>query len=127
MYRIDLISNLDQSTFRFNQHTVHSNEKHMVHNRNQILKAIAEHRDIIRSFGVSQLALFGSGARDERTKTSDLDFVVEFDKKSFDGYMDLKFYLEDLFNCSVDLVPINTIKPRLRETILGESVYAEGL
>ncbi|MCZ6635492.1 MAG: nucleotidyltransferase domain-containing protein, partial [bacterium] len=93
MYRIDLISNLDQSTFRFNQHTVHSNEKHMVHNRNQILKAIAEHRDIIRSFGVSQLALFGSGARDERTKTSDLDFVVEFDKKSFDGYMDLKFYL----------------------------------
>jgi len=59
--------------------------------------------------------------------TSDLDFVVEFEKKSFDGCMDLKFFLEDLFLCPVDLVIHDAIKLRLRETILKESVYVQGL
>jgi hypothetical protein len=55
-----------------------------------------------------------------------LDFVVEFERKSFDAYMDLKFLLEDLFGCSVDLVLKEAIKPRLREAILGEAVHAPG-
>ena len=53
--------------------------------------------------------------------------VVQFDKKSFDGYMNVKAFLESLFGCRVDLVLESTIKPRLRRTILGEAVYAAGL
>ena len=41
--------------------------------------------------------------------------------------MDLKAFLEELFGCRVDLVVRDTIKPRLRETILNEALYAPGL
>jgi hypothetical protein len=41
--------------------------------------------------------------------------------------MDLKFWLEDTFGCPVDLVLMDSIKPRLRPVILREVVYAEGL
>ena len=58
---------------------------------------------------------------------SDLDFVVEFEQKSFDAYMDLKAYLEELLGRRVDLVVAEAIKPRLRDTILGEALHAPGL
>lgn len=77
--------------------------------------------------GVRRLGLFGSAARGETTDASDLDFLVEFEKKTFDGYMDLKFLLESLFGCPVDLVIAETIKPRLRPFILKELVHAPGL
>jgi predicted nucleotidyltransferase len=99
----------------------------MVRNRETILKVLEENRDIIRSYGVKRLGLFGSCARGECNEVSDLDFVVEFEKKSFDAYMDLKLFLEELFGCQVDLVISDSIKPRLRSTILGEAVHAPGL
>jgi hypothetical protein len=71
--------------------------------------------------------LFGSVARGDATSASDLDFVVEFETKSFDAYMDLKAFLEGLLGCSVDLVLTDSIKPRLRATILSEAVHAPGL
>jgi hypothetical protein len=54
-------------------------------------------------------------------------FVVEFDKKSFDGYMGVKDFLEALFGCRVDLVIESAIKPRLREVIRREAMHATGL
>ncbi len=95
--------------------------------RDQILAKLTEHRDHIRSFGVRSLGLFGSAARGESATAHDLDFLVEFDQKTFDAYMDLKAYLEDLFGCPVDLVLANTLKPRLREPILNETIHAAGL
>ena len=93
----------------------------------QVLAKLGEERDNIRRFGVRSLGLFGSVARGENTSASDLDFLVEFDKISFDAYMDLKAYLENLFGCPVDLVLANTLKPRLREPILNETIHAPGL
>ena len=94
--------------------------------QNEILNLISEHRDDISRFGVRRLCLFGSAVRGEATQGSDLDFLVEFETKSFDAYMDLKFFLEDLFSCQVDLVIADAIKPRLRESILKEAVHAPG-
>ena len=71
--------------------------------------------------------MFGSAARNEASDASDLDFLVEFDRKSFDNYMDLKFYLEELIGRPVDLVLKDAVKPRLREPILAEAVHAPGL
>ncbi len=95
--------------------------------REQVLAKLGEERDNIRRFGVRSLGLFGSVARAENTSASDLDMLVEFEHKSFDAYMDLKAYLEDLFDCPVDLVLANALKPRLREPILNETVHAPGL
>jgi predicted nucleotidyltransferase len=99
----------------------------MIRNREEILKILEENRNTIRSYGVRRLGLFGSCARGECIEASDLDFVVEFERKSFDAYMDLKLFLEELFGCPVDLVISDTIKPRLRTTILGEAIHAPGL
>lgn len=56
-----------------------------------------------------------------------MDFLVDFDKKTFDNYMDLKFFLEDLFGRKADLVIKDTIKHRIRHAFLHETIYALGL
>lgn len=83
----------------------------------------------IRGYGVRRIGLFGSYSRGEQTETSDMDILVEFedDEKTFDNYMDLKFFLEDLFGLKVDLVMEGTIKPDLLPYILGSVKYAAGI
>lgn len=93
-------------------------------NHQIVLSTLRENHEIIRSFGVQSLALFGSVARDEATATSDLDFLVEFEGEiTFDRYMDLKFFLEDLFKQKIDLVIKQDLKPQIREAILNQAVY----
>jgi len=92
-----------------------------------ILSTLSANEAVIKSFGVRSLSLFGSSVRGEETKVSDLDFVVEFEKKSFDAYMDLKLFLEELFDRPVDLVLADGIKPRLRTAIMREAIHAPGL
>ena len=97
------------------------------HTRRSVLKTLADRREEVRAFGVRRLGLFGSAVRDEARGASDLDFLVEFQNPSFDSYMGLLEYLETLFGRPVDLVLANTLKPRLRESILRETVHAQGL
>lgn len=99
----------------------------MKKDKEQILSTLSANEAKIRSFGVRSLSLFGSSARGEDTPGSDLDFVVEFEKKTFDSYMDLKLFLEELFDRPVDLVLADSIKPRLRAAILREAIHAPGL
>ncbi len=66
-------------------------------------------------------------ARGDQSEASDMDFLVEFERATFDNYFDLKFFLEGLFGRKVDLVIKDNIKPRIRSTILQETVYARGL
>ncbi len=98
----------------------------MVKSPEEVFKRIEENRETLRRLGVRRLGLFGSIARGEASQASDLDFVVELERKSFHSYMDVKLLLEDLFACRVDLVLWDSIKPRLRPIILKEAVYAPG-
>ena len=79
---------------------------------------------MVRSrFGVKSLSLFGSAARNEATKESDLDFIVNFDGMiTFDRYMDLKIFLEDLFGKKIDLAIEDTLKPQIRQKILEDAI-----
>ena len=82
-----------------------------------------DHVGTIRAFKVRSMSLFGSVARDEATPDSDLDFLVEFEgAATLDGYMDLKYFLEDLFGCSVDLVTRKTLKPIISQSVLAEAI-----
>jgi predicted nucleotidyltransferase len=56
-----------------------------------------------------------------------MDFLVTLARPSFDDYMAIKFFLEDLFGRPVDLVLETDLKPRLRDSILGETIYVAGL
>ena len=92
-----------------------------------ILRALEEHRDELHQMGVRRIGLFGSYRQGTPSAGSDMDFLVVLEKPSFDAYMEVKFFLEDLFGCPVDLVMEETIKPRLRSSILEEVIYAQGL
>jgi predicted nucleotidyltransferase len=92
-------------------------------NREQILDRLIACRHELARLGVVSLALFGSAARGEMAVESDVDIVVEFrEPATFDGYMDLKFFLEDLLGRRVDLVTKKALKPALRSRIAGQLV-----
>lgn len=97
------------------------------HTAQGILNTLGTYQADLQRMGVRKLGLFGSYRRGTPTSKSDLDFLVVLERQSFDDYMEVKFFLEDLFDCPVDLVLEETIKPRLRPYILGEVVYAQGL
>ncbi|AGL03924.1 nucleotidyltransferase family protein [Desulfoscipio gibsoniae] len=100
-----------------------------MNNGNAILAKIETNMIKIKGFGVKKIGLFGSFARGEQNDTSDIDILVEFyqNHKTFDNYMDLKFYLEDLLNRKVDLVIAEAIKPDLKPNITGSVRYAQGI
>ncbi len=98
----------------------------MLLSRDEVFWQIGQHQVELRALGVSQLQLFGSVVRDEAGMASDLDFLVTLKENSFDSYMEVKHFLEDLFSCSVDLVLPDTIKPALQTAILQEAVHAPG-
>jgi hypothetical protein len=92
-------------------------------NRQFVLSTLKQHLDQIYSFGVHSIALFGSVSSNQASKNSDLDFLVEFEEEiTFDRYMDLKFFLEDLFNQKIDLVIKEDLKPQIRETIINQAI-----
>lgn len=73
-------------------------------------------------FGVRDLSVFGSVARDEATAASDIDLLVDFEgPATFDGFMGLKLFLEDTLGVKVDLVTRAALKPRLKSRIETES------
>ncbi|MDD5472614.1 MAG: nucleotidyltransferase family protein [Candidatus Methanoperedens sp.] len=94
-----------------------------------ILTKIEENTATIKRYGVKRIGLFGSYIRKEQKPTSDIDILVEFEKGkvTFDNYMDLKFFLEDMFKCKVDLVMKEVIKPDLKPYIIGSVKYAAGV
>ncbi|HEX7320504.1 MAG TPA: nucleotidyltransferase family protein [bacterium] len=76
-------------------------------------------------FGVLKIALFGSYAAGRQKRSSDIDILVQFkaSAKTFDNYMDLKFYLEDKFNSPVDLVIKESLRRELKPNILAQALY----
>lgn len=92
-----------------------------------VIEILKKHEDEIKAkYNVTKIGVFGSFARGEGKKGSDIDVLVEFREgyKTFDNYMELKFFLEDIFSRNVDLVTIKALKPQLKEDILQEVIYA---
>ncbi len=79
--------------------------------------------EIKQRFYVKSLAVFGSIARNQADDNSDVDVLVVFSQKaSFDLFMDLKFYLEDLLGTKVDLVTDKALRPQIRQVIERELI-----
>jgi len=92
--------------------------------REDVIQALRPHlEEFRREFGVVRLALFGSVARNEAHPGSDIDLLVGFgDPPGFDGYMSLKFRIEDLLGCRVDLVMDEALKPFARPAVEREAI-----
>lgn len=93
--------------------------------RDHLVSVLRTHLQEMRAqFGVRQLALFGSAARDEMRRDSDVDVLVAFEgAPTFDRYMDLKAYLECLLGTRVDLVTEGALKPRMRPIVEKDLVH----
>ncbi|MBI1793408.1 MAG: nucleotidyltransferase family protein [Chloroflexi bacterium] len=94
-----------------------------VQNRAEIVRRLIKHKEEIKSFRVARLGLFGSAARDQLRRRSDVDVLVEFSTLDIDNYFGLKFFLEDLLGRKIDLVREKAIKPRMMPYV-QEDLYA---
>jgi predicted nucleotidyltransferase len=94
--------------------------------KEDLLRLIREHQQEIKQFGVKRCGLFGSYVRNQHTSKSDIDVLVEFEPglKTFDNFMSLAFFLEDLFGRKVDLVTAESLSPYIGPHILDEVEYA---
>jgi predicted nucleotidyltransferase len=93
--------------------------------RDELLRILREHRDQLRKqFGLKSLELFGSEARDEAGPNSDVDLLVEVDRRisPFD-LVDAALFLERLLGVpKVDLVIRANVIPELKDIIYGEAI-----
>lgn len=93
--------------------------------KQQVLDSINAQRERLDEFAVEALFLFGSVARDEATSESDVDFLVEFTRPvGLFTLLQLKSFLEELLNCSVDVGTPNSLHPHVREAVLKEAIRA---
>ena len=75
-------------------------------------------------FGVTELALFGSFARDQATDDSDLDILVSFHGSAdWQRYFGAQFYLEDLLGRPVDLVTDKGLRPEIRPYVERDAIH----
>ncbi|MDR3226445.1 MAG: nucleotidyltransferase family protein [Prevotellaceae bacterium] len=94
--------------------------------KNNILEIMRLHKAQLTTFGVNKIGLFGSYVRNEQTPQSDIDILVDFvpEKETFDNYMSLCNYLEDLFaNEKIEIVTFNGLSPYIGKSILKEVNY----
>lgn len=92
--------------------------------RDDVCRILRQHQEELHGrYGVKSLQVFGSVARDEAAAGSDADLLVEFSRApGFDGYMDLKFRLEELLGCRVDLVMRKALKPYAVTAVEREAI-----
>jgi hypothetical protein len=93
--------------------------------RDEVIRVLCEHRGELREqFGVKSLALFGSVARDEATPSSDIDILVELDKRvSLFDLIGLQLHLQDVLGVpKVDAVMRDSIYPAIKDDILNEAI-----
>ena len=93
-----------------------------------VLAIVKKNKTFLKErFGVKKIGVFGSMVRGEAKEESDVDVLVEFEntKKSFDNFMELSFFLEDLFWKKVDLITTSGLDKYVRPYVEREVVWCE--
>lgn len=86
---------------------------------------LAEQRSVLQSkYAVKKLGIFGSVARGDQEKDSDLDVLVEFSQPiSLFQFLELEEQLSLVTGRRVDLVSKRALKPAIKKAILAETIY----
>ena len=88
----------------------------------QLLLA-AHKQELRKKYKVKELGIFGSYARGEEKKASDVDILVDFEKvPDLLTLVNMEGYLESILGKKVDSVRKAAIRPELRKTILKEVI-----
>ena len=93
--------------------------------RAEVLDTLQAHRPVLAErFGVVELAVFGSFARDQATDESDIDILVRFDGPATSrSYFGVQFYIEDLLGRRVDLVTDKALRAEFRPYVEREALH----
>lgn len=96
-----------------------------IQTKDQVRARIEANASAIKSFGVKRLGLFGSFVREQQHCQSDVDVLVEFEEgsKTFDNFIELCFFLEDILQRNVELVTPESLSPYIGPSILNEVEY----
>ena len=92
--------------------------------KDRALSLLRAHKSALAErFGVTDLALFGSTARDDAAESSDVDILVRFDRPTeWRRFFGVQHYLEDLLGRPVDLVTDSALRPELRPYVEREAI-----
>ena len=96
-------------------------------NSSDIITVLQAHEAALKARGVAHAALFGSVARNEQRRDSDIDIMIELDSDSrvtMFGYVDIKEYIASLFQGPVDVVNRDGLKPFVRPRAAADAIYA---
>jgi predicted nucleotidyltransferase len=77
---------------------------------------------ILKKNKIKRAGIFGSYARGEQKKNSDIDILIKLSKPLGFGFVGIKFELEDALKKKVDLVTYNAIHPKLKNSILKDEI-----
>ena len=79
-----------------------------------------------KTFNVERLSIFGSYAREDTNRSSDIDFIVEFidpNHKPSKRFFGLLHFFEDKFRCEIDMVTPDGIRnPYFRNRVMRERI-----
>jgi len=97
----------------------------MVKTFRDIKKILKENKkSLFAKYKVKELGVFGSYARGEQNRKSDVDILVDFTEiPDVFAMIDMEEYLARLLNKKVDLVRKKVIRLELRKTVLNEAKY----
>ena len=99
----------------------------MIINSQQILSYLSSNKERLKKeYHLTKIGIFGSIARNEQSKKSDIDLIVEFEENTLDLYtikLKIKEEIQSKFNLPVDICREKYIKPVFRDQILSEAIY----
>lgn len=79
--------------------------------------------ELLTQYKVKEIGLFGSFVREEQGEASDIDVLVDFQEDaSFFDLVRLGLFLEEKFHRKVDIIPKESLRAEIRESILQEMV-----
>ena len=89
-----------------------------------ILNFLSSHKQELQdNFSLTKIGLFGSYAKNIANENSDIDIVIESDKKDFFLREDLKDYLELHFKLPVDIGYLDSIREYYKTKIEKDIIY----
>ncbi|MDD3135613.1 MAG: nucleotidyltransferase family protein [Methanoregula sp.] len=97
--------------------------------KNIVIKKLDAQAPAIRmQFGVKRIGIFGSFARGEQTRKSDVDVLIDFEQgyATLHNFVALCNYLEALFKRKVDLLTVEGIDKYIRHYVEAEVIWIEG-
>ncbi len=93
--------------------------------KKEIVRILEKHRDVLLKYKVKKIGVFGSSVRGEQSLKSDIDLFVDFEEPSFDNFMGLSYFLEEVFGRKVEIltpagvesIRINHVKEEIQRSI----------